>query len=216
VAVDCADESFVGGWAGIRARRLVVPTQWASLPSAVLVALFARRRVIARSGAHWRGVIGAVLWNCVGFGLVILRLQPSLATAAGIMTLSAGMTLWAFVGVLLLPTISRGAVFVADREAAVIAGVPAVCAAIIALDQWQDDEPTRSRMVETIFHPVPGAASRIKALTSPSHRIAWMLPQAHHVARHALWLNWAALTPLSRAVHCNVGRPALWVMLPGD
>jgi hypothetical protein len=39
---------------------------------------------------------------------------------------------------------------------------------------------------------------------------------AHHLARHALWLSWGACTPLSRVVHCNVGRPALWAMLPGD
>ena len=218
VVVECPDESFVGGWAGIRAKVLVVPARWSSLPQAVVVAQLARRRAIATSGAHWRGVIGAVLWNCLGFALVVFRTEPALATASGIVTLSAGMTLWAFFGVLLLPTISRSAVHVADRDAAGIVGAPAVCAAIVALDQWQDDEPTWSNIVETIFHPVPGRASRVKRLTTPSaaNRIAWMLPQAHHLARHALWLSWAALTPLSRAVHCNVGRPALWVMLPGD
>jgi hypothetical protein len=36
------------------------------------------------------------------------------------------------------------------------------------------------------------------------------------LARHALWLGWGTLSPISRAVHCNVGRPALWAMLPGD
>jgi hypothetical protein len=36
------------------------------------------------------------------------------------------------------------------------------------------------------------------------------------VARHALYLAWGALSPLARAVHCNVGRPALWVVWPGD
>jgi hypothetical protein len=31
-----------------------------------------------------------------------------------------------------------------------------------------------------------------------------------------LYLSWAGIGGLSRAVHCNVGRPPLWVLLPGD
>jgi hypothetical protein len=220
LVVDAVDESFVGGWAGIRARRLVVPALWTSLPTPTLVAILARRRVIGASGAHIRGVLGAVAWNCLGFSIVVAIIlvltRVSLASAAGIVTLSAGMTLWSFAGVLVLPTLSRSAVYVADRDGAALAGVAAVSAAILALDQWQDDEPIRSNVVEVIFHPVPARASRLAQITKPSRRLAWMLPQAHHIARHALWLSWASLSPLARAVHCNVGRPALWVMLPGD
>jgi hypothetical protein len=220
LVVDAADESFVGGWAGIRARRLVVPSLWTSLPKPTLVAILARRRVIGASGAHVRGVLGAVAWNCLGFSLVVAIIlvltRISLTSAAGILTLSAGMTLWSFAGVLVLPTLSRSAVYVADRDGAALAGVAAVSAAILAVDHWQDDEPIRANLVEVIFHPVPARASRLAQLTKPSRRLAWMLPQAHHIARHALWLSWASLSPLARAVHCNVGRPALWVMLPGD
>ncbi len=31
-----------------------------------------------------------------------------------------------------------------------------------------------------------------------------------------LFLSWAGLGGLARAVHCNIGRPSVWVMLPGD
>jgi hypothetical protein len=68
--------------------------------------------------------------------------------------------------------------------------------------------------VETIFHPVPARSLRLAALDgtyTPSTALA-----AHHAARHALYLAWGLLSPLSRAVHCNVGRPALWVIWPGD
>jgi hypothetical protein len=89
--------------------------------------------------------------------------------------------------------------------------------AITRLDRWQDDEPERSRRVETIFHPVPSRRSResvIAASADQPRNVRWF--HAHHLARHALWLSWVTLSPISRAVHCNVGRTALWAMLPGD
>ena len=35
-----------------------------------------------------------------------------------------------------------------------------------------------------------------------------------NLARNNLYYSWAAFTLLGRAVHCNVGRPALWVFPP--
>lgn len=216
VVLDSPDEGFVGGFAGIGAGTVIVPQRWTMLPARALAGALARRQVIAASGAHARGVLGAVLWNSVGLGVVLGLSDASLATAAGLVTMAAGMTLWGFVGVLLLPTLSRHAVFAADRAAAARVGIPAVRDAIELLDRWQDDEPRRSRLVETIFHPVPSRMARLARLTptaTPGAMRAWHL---HHLARHALSLSWPSLSPLSRLVHCNVGRPALWVMLPGD
>ncbi|MFT5478921.1 MAG: hypothetical protein ACI8Y8_004293 [Planctomycetota bacterium] len=76
----------------------------------------------------------------------------------------------------------------------------------------QDDEPERSPGLETIFHPVPSVANRMRALTEP-------VPQkqgAWHLARIALYLSYAGVSLLPRAAHCNVGRPELWVYLPTD
>jgi len=216
VILDSPDESFVGGWSGIRADELVVPKRWSRLPEQTLVAALFRRRVIAESGAHLRGVLGAVLWNTVGCVLSLALTGVSLDNAAGLLTLAAGMTLWAFVGVLVLPTPSRAAVFAIDGAAARKLGARAVLDAIDRLDRWQDDEPTRSARVETIFHPVPARAARHERLTADQSDSRVRFTHAHQLARHALWLNWASLSPLSRAVHCNIGRPALWVMLPGD
>ena len=39
---------------------------------------------------------------------------------------------------------------------------------------------------------------------------------AWHEARTALFLSWAGLGFLSRALHCGAGRPELWVLLPCD
>lgn len=212
--LDSPDESFVGGWSGMTARTLVVPARWAQLPEPALAAMLLRRRLAGTSGAHTRGVIGAIAWNTLGFVLSLVLTGVSPASSAGVITLAASMTLWAFLGVLLLPTPSRAAVFALDAAATASVGAPAMRSGIELLDKWQDDEPVRSSGVETVFHPVPGRSARIARLVGRSNAVKpW---HAHHLARHALWLSWGAFTPLSRAVHCNVGRPALWAMLPGD
>lgn len=212
--VDCPDESFVGGWSGLTARTLVVPARWALLPEPALAAMLLRRRLAATSGAHTRGVIGAIGWNALGFVVSLALTGVSPASAGGVIALAAAMTLWAFLGVLLLPTPSRAAVFALDAAATASVGVAPMRSGIELLDKWQDDEPVRSAGVETVFHPVAGRSARIGRLAGKADAVKpW---HAHHLARHALWLSWGACTPLSRAVHCNVGRPALWAMLPGD
>jgi hypothetical protein len=213
--VDTSDEGFVGGWSGILPRLLVVPRRWELLPVDALAAQLARRQAVAASGAHMRGVLGAIGWNTLGFVIVQLLAGSTPATAEGLVTLMAGMTLWAFAGVLLLPTPSRAAVYAADQAASAKMGSASVQSSIERLDRWQDDEPTRSPIIERIFHPVPARANRLQRLSRAE--AGGLRPvHAHHLARHALWLGWGALTPISRAVHCNVGRTALWAMLPGD
>jgi hypothetical protein len=212
--VDTADEGFVGGWSSLLPRTLVVPRRWELLPADVLAAQLARRAVVAESGAHVRGVLGAILFNTLGFVVVLQLTGAAPATAAGIVTIMAGMTLWAFLGVLVLPTPSRAAVYAADAAAAATVGVAAVKTSIERLDKWQDDEPTRTPNIERIFHPVPARANRLARLDGERRGLSAL--HAHNLARHALWLGWGGFSAISRAVHCNVGRTALWAMLPGD
>jgi hypothetical protein len=142
------------------------------------------------------------------------------ATAAGLVSTAAALTLWSFLGALVLPTPSRAAVYAADQAAAARCGAAPVRDAVAAIDRWQDDEAERPAAVETVFHPVPAAGRRARRLGTPSAPHAGDHPApalaAHQVARHALYLSWAGLSPLARAVHCNAGRPALWVVWPGD
>jgi hypothetical protein len=212
--VDTADEGFVGGWSSLLPRTLVVPRRWELLPADVLAAQLVRRVAVAESGAHVRGVLGAIAFNTLGFVVVLQLTGAAPATAAGIVTIMAGMTLWAFLGVLVLPTPSRAAVYAADASAAATQGAAAVKASIERLDQWQDDEPTRTPNIERIFHPVPARANRLARLDGERRGLSAL--HAHNLARHALWLGWGGFSAISRAVHCNVGRTALWAMLPGD
>jgi hypothetical protein len=220
MALATDDEGFVGGWSGIVPRRLVLPATWLSLPDDALLATLTRRRIIAESGAHLRGVLAAIAWNTLGFAVVLSLTGATLGSAAGLLTVAAGMTLWAFVGVLVLPTPSRAAVYALDHAAAFEGESAALRTAIEHLDSWQDDEAERSTGVETIFHPVPARSGRLARLNAAQgssgseNELRWW--HAHHLARHALWLGWGTLSPISRVVHCNVGRPALWALLPGD
>ena len=78
------------------------------------------------------------------------------------------------------------------------------------LDRLQDSETSRPSLIETIFHPVPSVENRLDG------------PRSHQVtgywdaARTSIYLSLAGLGLLGRAVHCNCGRPALWVFLPTD
>lgn len=220
VLLETHDEGFVGGWSGIAPRTLLLPARWLQLPDEALVAALVRRRIIAESGAHLRGVLGAILWNTLGLIVVLALTGAELGAAAGMLTMAAGMTLWAFVGVLVLPTPSRAAVHAVDADAAREIGARAVVDSIERLDCWQDDEARRSAGVEAIFHPVPSRSVRVARLTEAGglkgDARAVRSWHAHQVARQALWLGWATLSPISRLVHCDVGRPALWAMLPGD
>lgn len=208
--VSAPDEAFVGGYGGLWRSRLLVPASWFSLPESETVALLARRRV-AEGEARRRGVLSAVAWITVG-GAVTACSVGAPASVAGLVEFAAGMTLWSFLGVLLLPTPSRRAVLAVDAAAAREIDHAALHAAIDTLDRWQDDEPERDAWIEAIFHPVPSRSARARALAIGGVQGAG----AWRVARLALPAGLASWSLLGRAVHCNIGRPALWWMLPGD
>jgi len=99
----------------------------------------------------------------------------------------------------------------ADAAAAEEYPAERVARVIRALDALQDDEPERPDAVEVIFHPIPSASRRVARLDPPRPAL-----RPWHVARMALPMSWCMLGLLGRAVHCNAGRPELWVMLPAD
>jgi hypothetical protein len=204
-----------GGAYGLPGRTAwVVASRWTEGPGRVAWAeQVARRRWLERSGARDRGVWLALVWNLVPV-LATLALFGAPVAVADVVRLAVASTLWSFLGVLTLPTPSRRAVHAADR-AAVAAGADraALRAGLIELDRDQDDEPVRARGVETIFHPIPAAEHRVAALARDPGPVA---PVAWHAARTALYLSVATLGLLGRAVHCNLGRPEVWVFLPSD
>ena len=217
--VQVDDPSFVGAWTGADAKRLWVSERWVrELPMQELTIALARRAGVRALGLRRRGVLVAVAWNTIGFGFATEMPRAELMTSAGFVTVMAWFTLWTFLGLLVLPTISRPAVFAADRWARSSHDTERVASTITRLDRWQDDESDRAVGIETVFHPVPARNARLQALAAddrPTDTVA-VASGAWHATRLMLYLSWAGLGGLARAVHCNIGRPSLWVMLPGD
>lgn len=207
------DPGFTGGFTGWDARP-VWPASWgAALEPDQLELLAERRRQIRASGAWRRAQLAAIGWNVLGFGLATLLPGAGVATVAELLATALGFTLWTFVGLLLLPSISRAAARAAD--AAIARDEPQRSRfgeALRRLDRLQDDEPERSASLESIFHPVASVTNRMRAIEGAGapERSTW------HLARTALFLANLGLSLLPRTVHCNAGRPELWVYLPAD
>jgi hypothetical protein len=212
VVLDHVDSGFTGGVVGLPGMEtIVLPAESLDhlVPSQLAVTL-ARRLEAVRSGSRTRGILFAFAWVVAGFILAAVVPGAGVTSVAELTMTGLGFTLWTFLGLLTLPTLSRQASFAIDRR--VIAGGASsevFYQTVKTLDRLQDDEPKRSSLVETIFHPVPSVENRATE-RSNGPPVAW------HVARMTLFVSWACLGMLVRAVHCNVGRPELWVMLPTD
>lgn len=206
------DTGFTGGIVGFPGREtIVVPaSSLVELKPDELAVTIARRLEAAQNGSRTRGILVALTWVGVGFVLSGLVPGAGVTSVAELAMTCLGFTLWTFLGLLTLPTLSRQASYAIDRKV-IEQGAPAkvLNAAVTKLDRLQDDEPRRSTLVETIFHPVPSVDNRCDESTS-TFPIAW------HAARMTLFLSWACMGMLVRAVHCNAGRPELWVLLPTD
>jgi hypothetical protein len=205
------DVGFTGAITGIPGRsRVVLPEAWRQQLGDLFDIEVARRR--AMSGAAYAlGIALALAWTVGGVALALALPGGGADGVAAIVTTGAWFTLWSFAGLLVLPSVSRPAVMAGDAAAAGSYPHADVAAVIRDLDRLQDDEPERPGSVEVIFHPIPGAERRIQRLgTATSGVRPW------HVARLALPMSWCCLGFMGRAVHCNAGRPELWVMLPAD
>lgn len=214
IAIESSDPAFAGGFSGWRRPTIVIPARWVRRldPGALRILLERRRRIVA-SGAWHRALVQAAAWNGAGFLLASFLPGGGVTSVAELTTTALGFTLWTFVGLLILPTASRRATLAMDTLVTATDGARAALADAVAfLDRSQDDEPERAPGVESIFHPVPSVQNRIAALGRevPAGAPAWNL------ARITLFLSHAGLSLLPRVVHCNAGRPELWVYLPTD
>jgi len=212
VVLEHHDTGFTGGVVGLPGREsIVLPAgSVAQLSPEQLSVTIARRLEAIQSGSRTRGMLFAFTWVIVGFILSALLPGAGVTSVGELAMTCLGFTLWTFLGLLILPTLSRQAAYAIDRTVMQQgASAETLHETVQTLDRLQDDEPTRSAWIEAIFHPVPSVNNR--RMESPrTFPIAW------HAARMTLFVSWACMGMLVRAVHCNVGRPELWVMLPTD
>lgn len=208
------DSGFTGGIAGLPGfETTVLPDLWMQkLPEKLWGAEVRHRDAAISSGSRRKGLIVAVAWNTACFSAALLMPGGGTEFVASIATSYLYFLLFSFIGLLILPTFSRRGVFEVDRIIAAETSSQDVVQLATEIDRLGDSEPSRSTGLESVFHPVPCVKRRADALTSqnPVFGGAW------NAARTALFLSWAFGGPLSRAVHCNIGRPELWVLLPTD
>ena len=189
-----------GGLDGLPGReRIIFPALWQKvLPKPLLGLETERRSATIKTGCRLRGLCLAMAWNPSGFYLSSLLPGAGVATLAELFRTALGFTIWSFTGLLLLPTLSRYAVYEMDQVAR-SRGIAEEDFALLVreLDQLQDDETKRPSGVEAIFHPVPNVELRLECSAICA-------------------LSILALPGLSEP-RCSLQcRPELWVMLPVD
>ncbi len=209
-----SDQRFAGGITGLPGfESILVPDGWKErLPPSYVKMLVARRRTAVKSGLRLRGVMFAMLWNISSFTIAILVSGGVVKSVADLVNVFLWFLLLSFVGLLVLPTFNRRGVFAVDQQMAATYSSVELQKAILDLDGLTEQDPSRSVSAESVFQPIPCPERRSRALASGDIPAAG----AWNVARTALFLSWAFGGPLARAVHCNVGRPELWAMLPTD
>jgi hypothetical protein len=186
------DRRWSGGIVGLPGWERVIVAASCPVPQAQV----RRYQGLKASHARSAGVILALLWSAMLAAWVgpLAQHQP--------VVFSCYATLVSFLGLLLLPSLSQPGVHYADQWAS--------AEDIQALEAVHEEDGQRSRWVETIFHPIPSRDERLGRLGQKPIWAPW------NVARSALLLSWWHGSLLSRAVHCNSGRPELWFWPPND
>jgi hypothetical protein len=204
------DPSFTGGIIGLgRRAKNLLPASWMeTLPKPELAAESSRRRWQIANGLPTRAFVLILCWNLLGtfIGTLVFQLAERPPTVA-LVGHACWMTLWTFASLLVLPALSRKAVLAADRAAA--DSGHAVRAWIERFPKIVGEDGSPNASVQAIFYPVPSAGMRLRQLAQP---FTGFIPG--NLARNNLYYSLATFTLLGRAVHCNVGRPALWVFPP--
>lgn len=203
-----SDPAFTGGIVGFGRRALSLwPARWLEgLPQSELAVESRRREWQLDNGLNERALLAVLGWNLLGtslgtFAFSLAHRAPSEALFGH----ACWMTLWAFVGLLVLPALSRSAVYAADRAAA-DAGLDSA-AWITHFPDLTGEDGSANAAAQTIFYPIPSVKMRLRSTDDAPLMLG-------SLARNNLYYSWATLTLLGRAVHCNVGRPALWVFPP--
>lgn len=209
-----SDSRFAGGITGLPGlESILMPEDWKNrLPPAGLRILVKRRQAALQTGGRLRGILAAMVWNISAFTAAILLSGAVVASVADLITVFLWFLLLSFTGLLVLPMLNRQGVFALDRYLTSRVSPEQFRETISAVDEIAEQDPARSASAESVFQPVPCPERRTRSLSSeaPTVVLAW------NVARTALFLTWAFGGPLARAVHCNVGRPELWAILPAD
>lgn len=204
------DPAFTGGIVGFgRRAKSLLPANWMdAVPGTEIAAESCRRRWQIANALSVRALTLILSWNLLGtfIGTQVFQLAAR-PPAAALLGHACWMTIWTFASLLVLPSLSRGAVFAADCAAG--DSQHNLTAWITRFANLVGEDGSPNAAVQTIFYPVPSVGERLRQLAHPSRRFVF-----GNLARNNLFYSWGTFTLLGRAVHCNVGRPVLWVFPP--
>ncbi len=203
------DDAFTGGIAGFPGRQKAI---FVTGRGQRLRAMDERRRHhVQKLLLPVAGIVIATSFNLLGLLLAAQMVRHPLQSVAGLVELALWFTLWSFVGLLILPSLSRPSVYAGDYALYAKGVEEAEFQYYLKFDFSQAGEEERPKWIERIFHPVPSVANRLERWGRvPGWAGGW------HAARYAIYLSWSGLSLLNRAVHCNIGKPNVWVLLPCD
>lgn len=211
--VETGEKAFTGGISGLPGQEsIVMPAYWKQrFPERVNKVLLARRHGAINTGSHGRGMIAAFIWNLLFSTVAILLSHASVGTLAGwieiicYFSLFSLLTLGGF-----LPRLSRRAVWEVDRWIFYKGFDADGLRESFSLTGRLQAE-TQPQQLETWFQPLPDAENRQQQFAQQTeHKGAW------HATIQAIFLSWAGGNLLARSGRTALGRPALWVFLPGD
>ncbi len=214
---ESSDIGFTGGIPFLQ-KANILPKKWVDTLSPEEIQLLVKRRnFLKENKSHIYGICGAILFNLVGVVFGYLGWVGSGITIeqngylSFLLVWASSVSLWSFLGLLYLPSLSQKATLMGDSF-----WIPEdkkkVTHLITSLDDYQDQEPKRQPQIQKIFHPIASVDIRLQALEKEQSTsfATW------HIARYTLYYSWSILSFMGRGVHCNVGRPHLWVFLPSD
>ena len=209
------DVRFTGGISGIPGKEsIVLPQSWQRhFSQAMQEMLLARRHGAINTGTHGKGIFYAFLSNALFFAAALFLIEYPIDSVSGIVSVSLWFTLISVIGLFLgLPLISRKAVYEIDRWAYFHGGDPDVLKKSFSkTGAFQYPEPASIPTIARPFFSLPTASMRSKNMeTQKDHKGGWQ------AERMGIYLSWAGLNLLCRSFHYNLGRPELWVFLPGD
>ena len=213
--VESEDRGFTGGVYGVPGKEnIILPQYWKrKFDKKVNSALLARRHGAIITGSHGRGIGSAVLVNLALLGIALWLSPDGAASISGLVRTSLTYTLLfglALVGP--FPWLSRRGVFEVDRWS-YHKGVDgdALRESFQVTDRLREDPSRDVPLIGKWLVSVPDEKMRLQNLqTQKPKKGAWQ------ATRHAVFTSWAGVNLLSRAMHYHIGRPDLWVFLPGD
>ena len=209
--IQAGDTAFSGSTVGVPgAEKILIPTSWINeLGTEGIEALLRRRQSIIKKGRRNRGVMVSLVWIISSLILSAIMVGVPDGSTTSTLNLIFCSTILHFIGLLVLPTPTRNMTYTIDQDMKVTLENSAIFESWINnFSRLTDGEESRSPWIERIFHPLPSVSNRLSGKTPPF--AAW------NATRMMLFFSIFSGGLLSRAVHCNVGRPDLWIIAPTD